>query len=183
MNQGLLPRRYAKALLLFSRERQADARLYELMQRLEDAFEAAPQLHSTLANPHVELADKLTLVNAAAGTDSEPDAVFADFVKLLADNKRLGSLREIALAYIALYRKAHRIYRVTVTSAAPLSSSEADRIHSLVKSHLPQGATADFTDSVNPDLIGGFTVAIDNERLDASVANELKQLRLKLISN
>ena len=34
---------------------------------------------------------------------------------------------------------------------------------------------------VNPDLIGGFTVSIDNERLDASVKNELKQLRLNLL--
>ncbi|MDE7388758.1 MAG: F0F1 ATP synthase subunit delta, partial [Muribaculaceae bacterium] len=101
MDQGLLPRRYAKALLLFCRERQADARLYGLMQRLEAAFDAEPRLQSTLANPHVEIADKMALIHAAAGTDTEPDDAFADFIKLLADNKRLGSLRDIALAYIA----------------------------------------------------------------------------------
>lgn len=36
---------------------------------------------------------------------------------------------------------------------------------------------------VDPSLIGGFTVTINNEKLDASVADELKQLRLKLLSN
>lgn len=35
---------------------------------------------------------------------------------------------------------------------------------------------------VNPDLLGGFTVNIGNEKLDASIANELKQLRLNLLS-
>ena len=35
----------------------------------------------------------------------------------------------------------------------------------------------------DPDLIGGFVVTIDNRQLDASVKNELKQLRLKLLSN
>lgn len=35
---------------------------------------------------------------------------------------------------------------------------------------------------IDPELIGGFTVDIDSERLDASVANELKQLRHKLLS-
>ncbi|MDE7388267.1 MAG: F0F1 ATP synthase subunit delta, partial [Muribaculaceae bacterium] len=85
--------------------------------------------------------------------------------------------------YIALYRKANRIYRVTVTSAATLSDAESERIRQLVSGHLPADATAEFTFSVDPELIGGFTVAIDNERLDASVANELKQLRLKLITN
>ena len=39
----------------------------------------------------------------------------------------------------------------------------------------------EYTYSTDPDLIGGFTVDIDNERLDASVKNELKQLRLKLL--
>lgn len=34
----------------------------------------------------------------------------------------------------------------------------------------------------DPSLIGGFTIAIDNQRLDASVANELKQLQLSLIT-
>ena len=52
-----------------------------------------------------------------------------------------------------------------------------------VGKHLPDGASAEYTEAVDSALIGGFTVAIDNERLDASVANELKQLRLKLLSN
>lgn len=183
MDQGLIPRRYAKALLLHCRERQSEGRLYELMLRLESAFAENPQLQTTLANPYVASADKIALVDTAAAAGSEPDSDFADFMKLLVANKRLGMLREIALAYIALYRKANRIYRVEVTSAAELAPAEMKRIHALVESHLPEDATADFTDKVDPELIGGFTVAIDNERLDASVANELKQLRLKLISN
>ena len=35
---------------------------------------------------------------------------------------------------------------------------------------------------VDPSLIGGFTVNIDNRRLDASVKNQLKQLRLALLN-
>ncbi len=183
MDQGLIPRRYAKALLDHCREKQCEGRIYELMLRLESAFAGNPQLQLTLANPHVEPADKAALVQTAAATSDAPDPDFADFIKLLEVNKRLGLLRAIALAYIALYRKAKRIYCVTITSAAPLAQAESDRIRSLVRSHLPKDATADFSEAVDPDLIGGFTVAIDNERLDASVANELKQLRLKLISN
>ena len=40
----------------------------------------------------------------------------------------------------------------------------------------------DFSSSVNPDLIGGFVVNIDNERLDASLRNQLKELRLSLLN-
>lgn len=41
----------------------------------------------------------------------------------------------------------------------------------------------EYSERVDPELIGGFVVNIDNERLDASVSNEFKQLRLKLLSN
>ena len=39
----------------------------------------------------------------------------------------------------------------------------------------------EYSSKVDPSLIGGFTVDIDNERLNASVAHELKQLKLSLI--
>ena len=40
----------------------------------------------------------------------------------------------------------------------------------------------EFTAAVDSELLGGFVVNIDNERLDASIKNELEQLRLKLTS-
>jgi len=36
--------------------------------------------------------------------------------------------------------------------------------------------------SVYPSLIGGFTVTVNSERLDASVSNQLKRLRLSLVN-
>ena len=57
------------------------------------------------------------------------------------------------------------------------------RIHALVGKHLPDGASAEYTEAVDSALIGGFTGAIAHERRDAAVANELKHLRLKLLSN
>lgn len=185
MDQGLLPRRYAKALYQVAGERDCTKPLYELMQALERAFASEPKLASTLANPFVEVKVKKALVATAAGVDAESAAsqLFADFISLLARNKRLDLTRQIALAYVAAYRAANGIYSVAVTSAVPLAPAEQQRIHSLIQKHLPQGATAEYTPAVDPDLIGGFTVAIDNELLDASVANEFKQLRLKLLRN
>ena len=87
------------------------------------------------------------------------------------------------MAYVKLYREAQRIFKVAITSAAPLQPEELRRIKTLVERQLPEGATAEYVEAVAPELIGGFTVSIDNELLDASVANELKQLRLKLLSH
>lgn len=183
MNQGLIPRRYAKALFEFASERGAEESVYESMCRLVDAFNAEPALQKAIANPYVAVADKQKLITSAAAPEGKAVDVLADLCKLLEKNLRMEFAQGIALAYNAIFRQARKIFSVTVTSAVPLQAEELQRIHSLVEKHLPEDSTAEFSEIQNPDLIGGFTVSIDNELLDASVANELKQLRLKLLSH
>lgn len=181
MNQGLIPSRYAKALFEFASEKQADQRIYDLMHNLESSFAAEPSLQQAVGNPFIPAADKMKLLTAAAGA-TENDDVYARFLQLLADNNRLDAAREIALAFMKIYRSEHHIYLVTVTSAAPMGEAEEERLRKLILRHL-NGGTMEYHHRVDPSLIGGFTVTVNNEKLDASVADELKQLRLKLLSN
>ena len=179
MNEGLIPSRYAKALLKFAVEKGVQAGVYELMQRLSSSFAANPGLDTTLANPFIAPDKNIGLLMTAAGAE-EKDEVFCDFLKLLRRNNRLPQARAIALAYEDDYRKANGIYRVEVTSAAPLGEAEESRLKTLIMSHL-NGGTMEYFRKVDPSLIGGFTVNIGSERLDASIKNELKQLQLKLL--
>lgn len=181
MNQGLIPSRYAKALFEYASEKSADARIYELMHTLDNSFVAEPSLQQAVANPFIPAPDKVKLLTSAAGATAK-DEVYARFLQLLTENNRLDAARDIALAYMKIYRSEHRIYLVTVTSAAPMGAAEEDRLKALIERHL-NGGTMEYHHRVDPDLIGGFTVTINNEKLDASVADELKQLRIKLLSN
>lgn len=193
MNEGLIPNRYAKALYKFACEKGADQGLYRLTGNLVKSFADNSALKDAVTNPFVADDKKIQLLmTAAAGApagsaspkgtadDASVREVYADLLKLLKQNKRLAMAREIALAYREIYRRQNRIYRVTVVSAQPLDPSEEGRLKNLVASHL-DGGKMEYTFRVDPDLIGGFTVDIDNERLDASVKNELKQLRLRLL--
>lgn len=181
MNEGLIPSRYAKALYEYASENHVDERVYDMMHTLESSFASEPQLQQVMANPFVGSSDKVKLLLTASGA-TDDDKVFARFLQLLVDNNRMASVRDVALAYMKIYRDAHHIYLVTVTSAAPFATAEEDRLKKLIERHL-DGGTMEYSHSVDPDLIGGFTVRINNEKLDASIANELKQLRLKLLSN
>ena len=115
----------------------------------------------------------------AAGAEGD-DSVYRDFLKLLRTNNRLPLVRGIALAYGDDYRKANGIYRVEVTAAAPMDAAGEERLKKIILSHL-DGGTMEYDFKIDPELIGGFTVNIGSERLDASIKNELKQLRLKLL--
>jgi len=180
MNEGLIPRRYAKALYKVAVEHDMDTRVFDLMQTLVQSFDSNQKLQDIVANPFVEIAEKNRLLTTAAGATAK-DSIYADFLKLLARNRRVQLVHQTALSYIDIYRRAHNIRRVQVVSAAPLDPSVEKRIKDLVTTHL-NGGTMDFSAVVDPDLIGGFIVNIDNERLDASLRNELKEMRLSLLN-
>ncbi len=180
MNEGLIPRRYAKALYKVDSERASAKRTFELMNNLIGTFEAEPRLGRAIANPFVEIDDKLAMLTTAAQA-SAADTTFADFLRLLANNRRVDLIHSIARSYADIYRKENNIRRVEVVSAAALEPSVEKRIKQVIEQHL-KGASMHFSTRVDAELIGGFIVNIDNERLDASVRNSFKQLRLSLLN-
>ena len=68
-----------------------------------------------------------------------------------------------------------------VATTIELGDDEISGIMDVVKRQLG-GKTMEQTVRVDADLIGGFTVNVDGMVLDASIKNELKKLRLKLLS-
>lgn len=103
MDQGLIPNRYAKALYKFALEKGAADRVYELMKCLCASFAGQPRLQEVVANPFVATEDKTGLLTTAACAKST-DTVFADFLKLLVENRRIDIVRLIALRYLDIYR-------------------------------------------------------------------------------
>lgn len=180
MNEGLIPNRYAKALLKFATECGLTERVYQLMLNLDASFVAEKGLTAVVRNPFIDDDDKTSLLTTAAGATPD-DTCFADFLTLLVRNGRLPLTREIALAYCSLYRKANDIRVVEVTTAYPVDAEERGRLEALVKKQV--GASkVEMNFIVAPDIIGGFVITIDSRRLDASITNQLKQLRQQLIS-
>lgn len=51
MDQGLLPRRYAKALYKYAVERDVAAQMYTVMDTLTKAYDDNASLQATIANP------------------------------------------------------------------------------------------------------------------------------------
>ena len=101
------------------------------------------------------------------------------FLLLCVRNNRAEYLQKISLAYVDLYREAHEIAHVVITTAVPMPEAEVNAIIDIVKKRL--GAMElEIEQVIDPELIGGFTVVINGLVLDASVKRELNELRLQL---
>ena len=180
MDNGLIPRRYAKALYKFALEHGSTQAVYDEMKEVIGAFEQNPTLQKTLANPFVSDADKAALLKAAAGSKVEND--YLGFIKMLLEMRREEFMHLIALAYRDLYRRENKISQVRITTAAVLPDTEMAKLHAMVEKAFP-GRKLEYSDGVDADLIGGFVIDVDDARMDASISNEIEQLRLTLITN
>ena len=179
MNEGLISGRYAKALFKHCVEKGIASQVYDQMNRLASAFEAEKALQIAVDNPYLHPADKERVLLTAAGA-VQGDSV-DKFVLLLIKNNRINLIRTMALSYGDIYRKVNSIARVVITTAVCIDAEELEKIKKIVAGNV-DAESIEFKHIVNPDLIGGFTVNIDSKLLDASVRNELKKLRLKLLS-
>lgn len=180
MNGGLIPHRYAKALYKFALSKGDEKLVYEEMKSVVSAFESNPDLSKVLANPFIGNDDKGRLLLSAAGAGVEDD--YRGFVRLILANKREMYAYEMALAYRDIYRKANNISMVKITTAVALAEPELMKLRDLVQKAFA-GRTLEYAYAVDPEIIGGFVIDVDSVRLDASISNEIEQLRLTLLSS
>lgn len=138
MDDGLIPRRYAKALYKVASEKNLQQRMYTLMTNLAGSFSSAPGLTEVIDNPCQKASDKLMLLKTAAGATAD-DSLYDDFLHLLVKNNRLALVHAMALAYCSLYRTENNIRVVTLTTAAPLPAAQMTRLKEFIERQLKGG--------------------------------------------
>ena len=180
MNDGLIPKRYAKALYKYALENGDTEQIYELLKPLSQGLKGLDDVKRALLNPYIPAEEKGRVMMQLVG--AQPGSSLDKFILLVIRNNRAEFLRKIALAYVNLYREEHNIAKVVVSSAVELPEETINDIVLIIKRKMDEGTTLEVVSEIDPELIGGFTVKVGDVLLDASVKNELNQLRLKLIS-
>jgi F-type H+-transporting ATPase subunit delta len=179
MDVGTIALRYAKALLSFAEENGEAEQVYAEMESLKKNFSETPELKQVLINPVITGAEKVTVLLAA--TDREKTSKSIDsFFRFVVKQNRENSVQQICLSFLSLYRKKHNIVLAQLTGASPIEAAVVKQIQEAMSKQY-QG-TVLLHEAVNPNLIGGFVLDVENRRLDASIAGELNEIKKKLVN-
>lgn len=117
MSDGLIPRRYAKALYKYAVENGDAQEIYELLKTLSFRYTAIDELKRAVLNPEISDEEKGAYMLKLVG--GKPGSSLDKFLLLCVRNNRAEYLQKISLAYVDLYREAHEIAHVVITTAAP----------------------------------------------------------------
>lgn len=174
-----LARVYAEALLALAEQgNAADAVGAELHTTAADVVGQNPTVAAFLNNPAVTPKVKLPVLGAAFDGTSD---LFKKFLHVLAENNRLGLLREIDVAYQGIRDTQAGRVRVRVRSAVPLTPAQQTALTGTLKQSLNKEPILNVR--VEPELLGGLVVQVGDRVYDTSVRTRLDNLRNTLMAS
>ncbi|MGC3978726.1 MAG: F0F1 ATP synthase subunit delta [Paludibacteraceae bacterium] len=177
MNLGLIPVRYATALLDFAEESNSQDAVYTDIMRLAESFSNTKELKVVFENPVLSKEDKKKIILTAAGIKVTP--VFESFVDLVLKNNREAQLHNIVLKYEDLYRKKNNVLHGKLTTAVSIDETTEEKLIKLVEKQIK--GTLELEKVVDPSILGGFLMEIDSVRWDASIRNQLNKIKNEYI--
>ena len=196
MDIGIVSMRYAKALMEYAKSTGTEDRLYTEMRTLSRSFEKHsdlraelrmlersfrkhPDLREALDNPILKIKEKFALICTAAVGNGEVSREFSRFMTLVLRNRREYYLQYICLTYLDLYRKLKHIGVGKLITSVPVSREVWERIRDSASTLLH--AQMELQTEVDPSIEGGFIFDINDFRLDASIATQLKRVKQQFI--
>ena len=168
--------RYAKATLSFAEKNDSVKDVAKDMNDLVKIFTNNKKLNDVLKNPLSATEIKQKTINTLLPNTS---IICKKLLNLLSTNNRLQLLFEIAKNYLKLFAESQGEVKVFVTSVVPLTPKIENLI--LMKSQEFSKKNIFIENQIDPTIIGGFILKINDMQYDASILNKLRILNTKLL--
>jgi F-type H+-transporting ATPase subunit delta len=168
-------RPYAKAIFALARQNNSLAATADGLA-LGAQVVADPRVHSLLGSPHVSAAQLSELVNGVVGPKLDEHG--RNFITLLAQNRRLGFLPEIAALFERMKAEVENAVDVDVTSATALTPDQQARYAAALQKKL--GRSVRLHTRIDQSLLGGAVLRAGDLVIDGSIKGRLERLTTEL---
>jgi F-type H+-transporting ATPase subunit delta len=174
-----IARVYAEALLRAAdKHGLAGEILDELDSLVQDVFSREPQWEAFLSSGAIGRGRKAQAIRSVF--EHRASEMFINFLLVLNDHERLDLVRAVAAAYRELNdQRAGRI-RVQVRSAIELPDDQRQRLLQELRETFHKEPILDT--QVDPELLGGLVVRVDDWLYDQSVRRRLESLQDEIIA-
>jgi F-type H+-transporting ATPase subunit delta len=131
-------------------------------------------MKTALENPALANAKKAQLVIDVCNASQAISEQAQNFVSLLAENKRLSLLPEVANLFAVLKANQEKSVEVSITSAFELGNEQQDKLAQALTAKLSRDVTVKAT--TDASLIGGVVIHAGDLVVDGSIRGKLGKL-------
>ena len=170
---------YGEALFELAQEKNTVSAMLEEVSGLQMVLKENKELSVLMNNPKVSKEERESIVKEVFGGRISNDLL--NFLILLVQKGRYAYVEEILAYFTDRVKEAEGIGTAYVTTAVELTPAKKDEVHKKVL------ATTSYREieiiyQVDPSLIGGMTVRINDRVIDSSIKTKLEKMERSLLT-
>ena len=169
--------RYAKAIYEIADEENFIKEIFNDMIRINNLNRDSSDFKNLLSNSIIDNLDKKKAISSLLEKNNSTTEKLLD---LLIHNKRVAIIGDIASSFIQLYNKNNNIKEAIVITASPIDKDLEKKILSQIK--IPAAKSINLINLIDSSIIGGFIIRYDGKEYNASIKQNLKNLKTELIN-
>ena len=179
MRESLAGNRYAKSLITLSIEKNELDVIYQDMILISETIENSKDLSVLLNSPVVKTDKKQEILKTVFGENTTE--LTKQFLLLISSRNREALIGDIANAFVRQYKVIKQIIVTEITSAVKLDAAQKKKILQLLNTD--ETSSVEVIEKINPEIIGGFIVRVDDKQIDASISRKLDNLKQDFSKN
>lgn len=171
--------RYAKAFFSLAKEKNQLELLRSDIELVYNLCLESTDFRLLLESPVVKTSRKIALAKTIFG--QKLNQLTMNFLELVFTNKREAELPGICRNFLLFYRQDLGVKTAVITTAVELNASILAGIQAKLEKDLD--AKVELSKQVDPKLIGGFVLRIDDQQVDASISSKLRKVKENLLQS
>ena len=179
MKKTKLSGRYAAAMYDFAVEQHFEEDVFANMKLLRQVFSENRELRVIIESPIMPAEKKEAIFKALF--NGKVNDVTLQFLLLILKKRREPSLGDIFENFIQIYYRRHNIKIATITTAVDIDDALMEEIKHLLEEQTH--STILINKVVNPKIIGGLIVHVDDFLFDGSIIGKINKLRAEFSHN
>ena len=172
-----LAERYAEALFELADERHALDEVASDLRELRTMLAQSGDLTRLVRSPVLSRAEQAKAM-AALADNARLSKLTADFVAIVARNRRLFAVPAMIEAFLKKLAERRGEVTAEITAAQALSDAQQNALTDQLRRVVGGRVAIDV--KVDPSLLGGMVVKIGSRMVDGSVKGQLQRLQLSM---
>ncbi|MDD5570053.1 MAG: ATP synthase F1 subunit delta [Bacteroidales bacterium] len=174
MKQKKVSSRYAKALFELSIETKQLEDIKNDIDLIYQVTNDSREFDVVLSSPIIGVDKKIAIFKAVF--ENKIKELTFSFIRIIVTKNRVSNLKEIAEKFIKLYKEYKGIKTAHLLTAVKIDNETRNKIIQIVKKAL--NSEIELVEKVNPNILGGFVLTVEDRQYDASIMDKIKELKL-----
>lgn len=179
MIEGLVAKRYAKALFEVANERKMLDQVEQDLNLIVKIMKDTEGFLTFFRHPKISFDVKKELITSVL--QKQISTISQNFLFQLIDNQRIEYAEEILFQYVILANEVRKVVDVEAVTAVELEESDKNSIIQMFSKKMNK--TVRLTNVIDPSILGGMIVKMGDRIYDGSLSSQLSMMKKNLLES